>query len=153
MDGLHVSHMGAGIQSLRHLVSGIRGRQIQTLCLHANSISKIEGLQMLPDLRELNLSSNAISEMEGLQTLTSLTSLNLASNRISSIDKLHNLSSSSLQHLNLSHNCIAHLSGLAALQVYLPMKLSPHTITIDPEDQSFAVAPQFTGVRTQEISK
>lgn len=115
MDGTHISQIGAGIQSLKQFASGLSSRHIQTLCMHANQISRIEGLQGLPGLREANLSSNAISRLEGLQALTALSSLNVASNRISSIDTLEKLPG--LEHLNLSYNSIAHLSGLSALQV------------------------------------
>ena len=115
MDGTHVSQMGAGIRSLKQFVSSVSSRHIQTLCMHANQISRIEGLHGLPGLREANLSSNAISRLEGLQALTALSSLNVATNRISSIDNLERLPS--LEHLNLSYNSIAHLSGLSALQV------------------------------------
>ena len=88
---------------------------MQSLCLHANSISKLDGLRMLRDLEDLNLSSNQLCDIEGLQTLTSLTSLNLASNRLSILDKLQPLSG--LRSLNASYNTIEHLSELSALQV------------------------------------
>lgn len=43
---------------------------------------RIEGLEGLRSLTELNLSYNLISRMEGLSTLTALTSLNLMENNI-----------------------------------------------------------------------
>ena len=128
MDGTHISRIGAGIQNLKRFVSGLSSRHVQTLCLHANQISRIEGLQVLQGLREANLSSNAISRLEGLQALTALSSLNVASNRISSIDNLEGLPS--LEHLNLSYNSIAHLSGLSALQVYLSIRPSACLVSI-----------------------
>ena len=128
MDGTHISRIGAGIQNLKRFVSGLSSRHVQTLCLHANQISRIEGLQVLQGLREANLSSNAITRLEGLQALTALSSLNVASNRLSSIDNLERLPS--LEHLNLSYNSIAHLSGLSALQVYLSIQPSARLISI-----------------------
>jgi len=115
MESVHISRIGAGIHSLHPLVSELRGKHVQSLCLHANSISNLESLHMLQGLEDLNLSSNQLRGIDGLHTLTSLTSLNLASNRIFSLDKLQPLSS--LQSLILSYNSIAHLSGLSGLQV------------------------------------
>ena len=115
MDRSYISRVGAGIQSLQPLALELRGTHVQRLCLHANSISKLDGLHMLRGLEDLNLSSNQLRDIEGLQTLTSLTSLNLASNRLSSLDKLQPLSG--LHSLNASYNTIEHLSGLSPLQV------------------------------------
>ena len=122
MESSRVSRIGAGLTSLSKVVSELKGQNLHTLCLHANSISRIEGLHMLRDLRDLNLSSNHISQMDGLQTLTALTSLNLASNRLTRVDNSHHLVS--LQSLNLAYNAIAHLSGLSGLQVQIPGLLS-----------------------------
>ena len=121
--------MGAGIHSLHPLVTELRGKHVQRLCLHANSISKLESLHMLQGLEDLNLSSNQLRDIDGLHTLTSLISLNLASNRIFSLDKLQPLSS--LQGLNLSYNSIAHLSGLSGFQV-LPLLSAPVHDTVRP---------------------
>ena len=122
MSGSRVSRIGAGLTSLSKVVSELKGQDLHTLCLHANSISRIEGLHMLRNLRDLNLSSNHISQMDGLQTLTALTKLNLASNRLTRVDSLHHLVS--LQSLNLAYNAITHLSGLSGLQVQTPGLLS-----------------------------
>ena len=115
MGSTHISRVGAGISSLQSLALELRGTHVQSLCLHANSISRLESLRMLQGLKDLNLSSNQLREIEGLQTLTSLTSLNLASNRLSSLEKLRPLSG--LESLNASHNTIDHLSCLSGLQV------------------------------------
>ena len=129
MESVHISRIGAGVQSLHPLVSELRGKHVQSLCLHANSISKLESLHMLQGLEDLNLSSNQLRDIDGLHTLTSLTSLNLASNRVCSLDKLRPLSS--LQSLNLSYNSIAHLSGLSGFQV-LPFPSAPVHETLRP---------------------
>ena len=113
--GSHISRVGEGIQALQPLALELRGTHVRSLCLHANSVSRLDGLRMLRGLEDLNLSSNQLRDIEGLQTLTSLTSLNLASNRLSSLDKLQPLSG--LQSLTASYNSIEHLSCLSILQV------------------------------------
>ncbi len=110
-----MSRIGAGLQTLQPLALELRGTHVQSLCLHANSISRLNGLHMLDGLKDLNLSSNQLRELEGLQTLTSLTSLNLSSNRLSTLDKLQPLSG--LNSLNVSYNAIEHLRPLSALRV------------------------------------
>lgn len=114
-ESIHISRVGRGIQSLQPLALELRDIHVRSLCLHANSISRLEGLRTLRGLEDLNLSSNQLGDIEGLQTLTSLTSLNFASNRLSSLDKLQPLSE--LQSLTASYNNIEHLSCLSTLQV------------------------------------
>ena len=117
MESSHVSRVGAGLKKLQPLALELKGKHVQSLCLHANSISQLSGLHMLDGLTDLNLSSNQLREVEGLHTLTSLTSLSLSSNRLSALDKLQPLSG--LQNLNVSYNAIERLSCLSTLQVCL----------------------------------
>lgn len=49
---------------------------------------KIEGLDQLVNLEELNLSFNAISKLENLECLTRLKELNLADNNIKKIENI-----------------------------------------------------------------
>ena len=105
-----VSRIGQGLVSCFQVQELQRPGPIRSLCLHGNSIPRIEGLQLLTALQELNLSSNSIAGIENLAGLASLTSLNLASNKIQVITGLDGLSS--LTHLNLSYNYITSLAGL-----------------------------------------
>lgn len=107
-----VSHVGEGLCEIPQHLGAVTN--LQALCLHANSIRRIERLDVLRHLADLNLSSNCIERMEGLQGLVQLTSLNLASNNLVAVDGLSGLQS--LRRLNLSHNYIASLQvgvGLA----------------------------------------
>jgi Leucine-rich repeat (LRR) protein len=96
------------------LISNVTGyklnefREIQTLDLHLRNnegkIRKIDNLQLVPNLRQLNLSYNAITKIEGLDRMVHLVELNLAENSIKTIEGLSSLRS--LQKLNLSGNFI-----------------------------------------------
>lgn len=111
-----VSCIGQGLVSISQVPDLHRLTSLRSLCLHGNNITRIEGLQQLAGLADLNLSSNAIDAIDpsALRGLSSLTSLNLASNRLQSISGLDGLSS--LEVLNLSYNYLTSLSGLSALQ-------------------------------------
>lgn len=113
----HVSHVGEGLHSLSqvpelHNSSSAR-TAVQSLNLHSNAITVIDGLQLLPNLTSLNLSSNSIRLIENLSSLVNLTALNLASNCISELRGLEGLSR--LQQLNVSYNLISSLQGITAL--------------------------------------
>jgi centriolin len=96
------------------LISNVTGyklnelRDIQTLDLHLRNnegkIRRIDNLQLVPNLRQLNLSYNAITKIEGLDRLVHLVELNLAENSIKTIEGLNSLRF--LQKLNLSGNLI-----------------------------------------------
>lgn len=113
-----VSCIGQGLTSCLQVAQLQQPQQAQRLvsvCLHGNSITRIEGLSHLRNLQELNLSSNALATLDGLQGLSSLMILNLASNRLAG--ELRGLEGlTNLVHLNLSYNGLTGLSGLAALQ-------------------------------------
>jgi len=76
-----------GIFSKRELGS------VTKLNLSNNKISKIEGMEKLPNLRKLDLSNNRIPDITGLETLIDLVELNLEYNKIRKIDNLEVLSS------------------------------------------------------------
>lgn len=59
--------------------------QLESLILHSNSISRIEGLSKLQKLSTLRLDQNAIGFLEGLEQNSRLTYLNLSHNRVSKI--------------------------------------------------------------------
>eukprot|EP01038_Epipyxis_sp_PR26KG_P005943 gene5943-8192_t len=101
--------------------------QIFTLSLNVSSkemgvIRKIENLDQLISLQQLNLSYNAITKIDGLDRLTQLIELNLAENMIDKIENLDRLVA--LERLNLSGNrieniptSIANLSNLKHLRL------------------------------------
>ena len=72
------------------------------------NLSKIEGLDNLPDLKELYLQYNDIVEIENLDNLLCLEDLYLAHNNISKITGLDCLEN--LKYLNLSHNKISKIN-------------------------------------------
>ena len=80
------------------------------LSFYRNQITKIENLDKLTSLRQLNLRFNQISKIENLDKLHNLSQLNLSENKIAKIenlDKLHNLSK-----LILGGNQIAKIENL-----------------------------------------
>lgn len=83
--------------------------QITALDLHLRDgslgkIRRIEGLDRLVNLRQLNLSYNVIKKVENMEMLVNLVELNLAENDIKDMRGL--LCLSNLQRLNLSGNSI-----------------------------------------------
>lgn len=71
----------------------------------------MRGLNLFPNLKELNVSSNNILSMSGLENLSSLETLNLSCNKITQIFSMQNVARS-LKTLNLSHNRITSLIPL-----------------------------------------
>lgn len=102
-EGEFLSLLGARLTSLTDLALA---STLRTLVLHANEISRIEGLGHLSGLTELNLSSNRLERLDGLGSLASLRSLNLSSNRISSMEPESLAGMASLETLALAHNCL-----------------------------------------------
>ena len=111
---LSASHVGEGLAEVpAHLASLTR---LQALCLHGNSICRIDHLGGLSRLRDLNLSSNCIEAVgSGLRGLVRLTSLNLSSNNLSTVEGLEGLLE--LRRLNLSHNYVRSLQVGSDLQL------------------------------------
>lgn len=66
--------------------------QLVSLYLQSNCIARMENLDLLCNLQYLNLSHNSISEVENLGTLNVLDTLNLAANKFEDVEKLKGLS-------------------------------------------------------------
>jgi Leucine-rich repeat (LRR) protein len=99
-------------------------RRITALDLHLRDgslgkIRKIENMESLVNIRQLNISYNALTRIEGLDNLVSLVELNLAENSITKIENLFGLRL--LERLSLCGNDIeripAEISQLKALTV------------------------------------
>ena len=112
-----LSRMAAGITSMAALPELLAGQGLQAVCLHGNAIARVECLQHLTGLTDLNLSSNALTSLDGLRGLSRLTKLNVASNQLRAVAGLDGLAS--LLCLNLSYNLITTLSGIAAVSATL----------------------------------
>ncbi|XP_043921997.1 leucine-rich repeat and coiled-coil domain-containing protein 1 [Protopterus annectens] len=95
---------------------------LQSLNLHCNQISKIEGLSHVWHLRHLDLSSNQITCIKGLGTLTFLRTLNLSCNLITKVEGLDGLVN--LTRVNLSFNQISDLSGYREIVLHALPQLS-----------------------------
>lgn len=59
-----------------------------SLDLSFNHIEKIEGLESLKKLEELNLSNNRISVLENMDSLENLVSFNIANNSLKQLDEV-----------------------------------------------------------------
>ncbi|ERJ85542.1 leucine Rich repeat-containing domain protein, partial [Porphyromonas gingivalis F0185] len=108
------------LEGLDHLTS------LTELDLRDNQIRKLEGLNALSSLTELYLSGNQIAKLEGLDHLTSLINLFLSGNRISKIDGLASLTS--LRMLYLSKNQINNLEELKDLTQLQKLDVSGNKI-------------------------
>lgn len=82
----------------------------EVLYLHFKGFTKIENLDLFPNLRCVYLENNGFSEIEGLESSTQMRSLYLHENLIKSISGLDALEE--LVVLNLSDNCIEKIEGL-----------------------------------------
>jgi hypothetical protein len=114
-DEEDVSCVAAGLVSIGQVPRLASLTGLKRLCLHGNSITRVDSLSGLCALLELNLSSNAIANIEptSLRGLSRLTSLDLASNRLHAVQGLEGLSS--LANVNLSYNYLTSIAGLSAL--------------------------------------
>ena len=70
------------------------------LSFYRNQITKIENLDKLTSLRQLNLRFNQISKIENLDALANLSELGLSSNQISKIENLDKLTQLSELYLS-----------------------------------------------------
>ena len=87
---------------------------LQKLTLKCNQITKIEGLDKLTKLQELDLAYNLyITEIKGLNKLTNLQVLNLDYNKITETQGLNKLTN--LRELDLEGNYITEIEGLEGL--------------------------------------
>lgn len=99
--------VNAGVRSFSDLSLH---RNLTTINLHCNSISRIENLELLRSLQHLDLSSNQIRRLEGLDSLSSLRTLNLSCNSLQAVEGLRSLRS--LRKLDVSFNQISSINGI-----------------------------------------
>ena len=103
-------------------------------------VTKIEGLEKLSQLQELNLSNNQITKIQGLEKLSQLQKLNLGNNQIMKIEGLELLPQ--LQTLFLNSNYIKKVEGLEQLsqlkELYLSLNRIPR-MSINIEDAQAVV--------------
>ena len=97
---------------IKKISNGLDPLKIISLNFHAKSstlerIEKIDGLEKLVNLEELNLSYNMISRIENLENCLKLRELNLADNNIRRIENIEKLVH--LESLNLNGNLIAEI--------------------------------------------
>ena len=116
---------------------------MRVLKLDNNRISRIEGLDTLHELQELDLSFNRIERIENLESNTKLTDLLLASNKIRRCENLSHLAQ--LQIVTLGNNSfqsfdsIAHLRRLPDLQC-LSISGNVHACQREPEYRGITIA-------------
>jgi Leucine-rich repeat (LRR) protein len=79
--------------------------------MHCTQLTEMRGLNLYPNLKELNVSSNNVLSMSGLESLRCLVTLNLSCNKITQIFNLQCMAKT-LKSLNLSHNRIVSLVPL-----------------------------------------
>jgi hypothetical protein len=84
------------------VVAAAGGRQ--HLSAAPQNLTKIEGLQHLPNLRELLLHQNAITKIEGLEGCPRLRRLWLFSNRLTRVESLHHAGDLRELWLQASHH-------------------------------------------------
>ncbi len=96
------------IENLDHLV------QLKNLDLHKNQIMKMENLHQLEGLRDLNLSQNQLSKIGDIESLKNLERLDLRGNQLESIQEIKE--NIGLEVLGVSENRLTSLSGVQALK-------------------------------------
>lgn len=102
-------------------------KKLEKLVLCRCNIDRIEGLENLSNLRELNLCFNYIGKIENINNLKKLEKLNLEWNRIAKIEGVENLSN--LSYLNLDRNYIRKIEGLDKLTKLNFLSLGINKIT------------------------
>ena len=89
-------------------------QNIRYLILRNNDIKKIENLEKLNNLEELDLSMNDIKKIENLDNNKKLKFISFSSNKLASIENLDNLTE--LQELDLNNMDIKKIEGLDNLK-------------------------------------
>lgn len=89
-------------------------RQLRSLNLDINQITKLQNMHHLTNLAELSVQNNKISVMEGLTSMTKLRRLNLSFNRITKLEGLSNCQM--LELLELGKNQISNIDALQTAQ-------------------------------------
>lgn len=90
----------------------VAGPRLRKLCLVANCIEKIEGLETNVNLEHLELYQNLLKKIENIEHLTHLTVLDLSFNKIRSTEPLAHCRFDRLEKLYLSSNKISEAEGL-----------------------------------------
>ena len=114
-DNLVTSIAGvAGLKFLKTLsisnnkleaIGGLDDLPLETLDLSGNAIKKLENLEKLPSLVNMNMADNQIETLDGLDKLEKLQILNMGGNRVKSILEVQNLTANEyLRELTLSDN-------------------------------------------------
>jgi len=106
---------------------------VKALWLQQNALSKIENLQILPQLGCLFLHQNCIRSLEGLQGCKGLHTLNISNNYIT---KITGLAGIPLETLQMSHNrlsTLADLEGIKECTTLGTLDISHNTISADKE--------------------
>lgn len=112
-------------------------------------IKKIEALEYLPKLLNLNLNFNSICKIQGLHQLQNLIELNLANNRIRSIQGLDNLQS--LQVLNLNNNLIENIDQtICQLKSLKILRIARNELSRLTDVQYLSKLPLLSTLRIEE---
>lgn len=102
---------------------------ITNLELAANRIRDIENLDNLQKLQQLWLGKNKITTLQNLAALSNLTLLSVQSNRITSDSLGHLAELPALEELYISHNALTHLRPLADCVALRTLDVSSNGIT------------------------
>jgi len=116
-----------GFTKLTNLIKLTPLKKLTIMTLIDNGIQKIEGVDNLVNLKELDLRNNSISSIEGVDNLVNLKELYLKNNSISSIegvDKLVNL-----EILELKNNSISSIEGVDKLVNMTKLYLGNNSIS------------------------
>ena len=111
-----------------------RYKNVRALWLQQNALSKIENLELCPELGCVYLHQNCIKKISGLEKLVNLHTINLSQNYITSIEGLESLPH--LETLMLSHNrlsTIQSISGVAACKTISCLDISHNGLSVDKE--------------------
>ncbi len=123
-EGYYYHRYGQNLQNRLRYIPTELGQlpNLQLLFLNSMGIQKIENLDNLTALTELDLSYNEIQRIENLENLTALTKLDLSKNQIMLIENLEKLDS--LTDLNLKNNKIECIENLDNLKILNRLQLS-----------------------------
>lgn len=88
-------------------------RNLRALDASINQIKHFQGIEILPQLYNLNLSHNALRSVDGLANSTTLVELRLAMNELHDISAMPSLIN--LRFLDVSNNKLESLDGLSSL--------------------------------------
>eukprot|EP01060_Flectonema_neradi_P022057 TRINITY_DN3025_c0_g1_i1.p1 TRINITY_DN3025_c0_g1~~TRINITY_DN3025_c0_g1_i1.p1 ORF type:complete len:453 (+),score=111.49 TRINITY_DN3025_c0_g1_i1:78-1436(+) len=109
-------------------------KNVKALWLQQNALSKIENLELCPELGCVYLHQNCIKKISGLDKLVNLHTLNLSQNYITKIEGLENLPN--LETLMLAHNRLStlqSLEGILACKTVSCLDISHNGLSVDKE--------------------